>query len=191
MCSPQQSPPERMGTKRSPPAVMAPRDWLDGVVMCLPVYTCCAEHPLTCTAGTDRQSHDNPAWVTAGSDTPEHLQQELQPRVALDLRWSVSNQAASCNPPRVKPTVPIKYNKTHCWNFYCAFYSTLFLVVLINSLMTGFIYMQLCGTTVNGRREFSAIKPEQLALLDCCCAEPQVLLLAIQVSAACCVASQS
>lgn len=41
-----------------------PRAWLDGVVMCLPVYTCCAEHPLTCTAGTDRQSHDNPAWMT-------------------------------------------------------------------------------------------------------------------------------
>lgn len=40
------------------------RAWLDRVVTCLPVYTCCAEHPLTCTAGTDRQSHDNPAWVT-------------------------------------------------------------------------------------------------------------------------------
>lgn len=68
------------------------------------------------------------------SDTPEHLRQQLQPRVTLDLRQPVSNQAAYCNPPRVKPPPPIKDNKTHCWNFYCASYSTLFLVVLINSL---------------------------------------------------------
>lgn len=82
------------------------------------------------------------------SDTPEHLHQQLQPRVTLDLRRPVSNQAAYCNPPRVKPTLPIKYNKTHCWNFYCASYSTLFLGVLINSLTISFIYTQLCGTIV-------------------------------------------
>lgn len=29
------------------------------------------------------------------SDTPEHLHHQLQPRVALDLRWPVSNQAQS------------------------------------------------------------------------------------------------
>lgn len=81
------------------------------------------------------------------SDTPEHRHQQLQPRVTLDLRWPVSNQAVYCNPPRVKPTLPIKYNKTHCWNFYCASYSTLFLVVLINSL--SFIYTQLCSTIVH------------------------------------------
>lgn len=60
-----------------------PRAWLDGVVMCLPVYTCCAEHPLTCTAGTDRQSHDNPAWRTTShwkrwGLTPQPLHQERQ-----------------------------------------------------------------------------------------------------------------
>lgn len=58
------------GTKRS---------WLDRVVMCLPVYTCCAEHLLTCTAGTDRQSHDNPARKTTSQwASPlwlEHLHQ--------------------------------------------------------------------------------------------------------------------
>lgn len=48
-----------------------PWAWLDRVVMCLPVYTCCAEHPLTCTAGTDRQSHDNPAWRTPATERDE------------------------------------------------------------------------------------------------------------------------
>lgn len=156
VCSPHQSPPNRTGSKRSAPAVMAPRDWLDGVVMCLPVYTCCAEHPLTCTAGTDRQSHDNPAWMTAGqwetALTPQSIfTTSYSQEPALDLSRSVSDQAAYCDPPRDKATVPIKDNKTHCWNFYCASYSTLFLVVLINSLTRSFICTQLCGTVVNGR----------------------------------------
>lgn len=85
---------------------------------------------------------DSRQWETALTH------QQLQPRVTLDLRRPVSNQAAYCNPPRVKPTLPIKYNKTHCWNFYCASYSTLFLGVLINSLTVSFIYTQLCGTIV-------------------------------------------
>lgn len=36
-------------------------DWLTpGVAVCLPVYTCCAELPGTCTAGTDRQTDTSP-----------------------------------------------------------------------------------------------------------------------------------
>lgn len=44
------------------------------VAVCLPISTCCAEHPPTCTAGTDRQidvspsrAPPNAAWVTGGN----------------------------------------------------------------------------------------------------------------------------
>lgn len=42
-----------------------------------------------------------------------------------------TSDGRSVTKPRVKPTLPAKYNKTHCWNFYCASYSTLFLVALM------------------------------------------------------------
>lgn len=88
MCaSPQQNPPNWNGTNCCTPAVMAPRDWLDGVVMCLPVYTCCAEHPLTCTAGTDRQSHDNPAWGTAASGNPLWHTRASSPTFSQESLW--------------------------------------------------------------------------------------------------------
>lgn len=70
------------------------------------------------------------------SDSPEHLQHQLQPRVALDLRRPVSHQAQS------QSSTAVKYNKTHCWNSYCASYSTLFLVVLMSSLTAGLICPQ-------------------------------------------------
>lgn len=37
-----------------------------GVAVCLPISTCCAEYPPTCTAGTDRQIDISPSPTPAG-----------------------------------------------------------------------------------------------------------------------------
>lgn len=37
-----------------------------GVAVCLPISTCCAEYPPTCTAGTDRQIDISPSRTPAG-----------------------------------------------------------------------------------------------------------------------------
>lgn len=38
-----------------------------GVAVCLPISTCCAEYPPTCTAGTDRQIDISPSRAPAGT----------------------------------------------------------------------------------------------------------------------------
>lgn len=82
--------------------------------------------------------------------------------------WTSDGQSVTKS--RVKAALPVKYNKTHCWNCYCASYSTLFLVVLTSSLTVSWIYPQPCGTAVCSVLPFAS----QASLHSCCIKPPDI-----------------
>lgn len=128
---------------RAKSSLLEPRGWLDRVVMCLPVYTCCAELPLTCTAGTDRQSHENPAWKTTSQwenqSWLEHLHQGTSGSQYVGTRTTTMYIQLIASLYKIlkqtqRWTVPTNDNKTAAEIFFTVlFKSTLFLLILTSS----------------------------------------------------------